>query len=162
MAGWNYSWYCAVWISLCRALATASATPLPAPSPARPTTSTPFLKASPPRANVFSCRTTRSRGCSVATSRLPPPCCGSTPTTSPTYSRPPSTASTAWRSSTWGTTSTWRPSLLTPSWVWAGYTPCTCTTVAWSICLLGSLQASIIFSISTYRYTDNSPLLSLL
>ena len=162
MVGWSYSWCCVAWISPCPAPDTASATLHLAPSPAKPTTSMPCPRASRLRASASSCRTTRSSGCSVATSHPPPPCCGFTPTTSPTYSRPPSTALIAWRSSTLGTTGTWTPSPQTPSWVWVGYTPCTSTTVAWSACLQGSFQASIIFSISTYRYTDDSLLLSLL
>lgn len=162
MVGWSYCWCCVAWISLCPALATASATLHLAPSPARPTTSMPCPRASLPRASASSCRTTRSSGCSAATSRPPPPCCGFTPTTSPTYNRQPSTALTAWRSSTLGTTGTWRLLLQTPSWAWAGYMPCIYTTVAWSACLQGSLRASIISSISIYRYMDNSRLLSLL
>lgn len=106
MVGWSYFWCCVAWISLCPALATASATLPPAPCPARPTTSMPCPRASPLRASVFSCRTTRSSGCFVATSLPPPPCCGFTPTISPTYNRPPSTALIAWRNSTLGTTST--------------------------------------------------------
>lgn len=162
MVGWSYSWCCVAWISLCPALATASATLHPAPCPARPTTSMTCPRASLPRANASSCRTTRSSGCFAVTSPPPPPCCGFTPITYPTYNRPPSMALTGWRSSTLGTTGTWRPSLQTPSWVLVGYTPCTFTTVAWSACLQRSFRASIIFSISTYRYMDNSLLLSLL
>lgn len=162
MAGWSYCWCCVAWISLCLALVTASATPHLARSPARPTTSMLCLRASRPRASESSCKTTRSSGCSAATSRPPPPCCGFTPTTSPTYNPPPSTASTAWRRWTWGTTGTCRPWPRTPSRAWAGSTPCTCTTAAWSRCLQGSLQASLISNISTYRYTDNSLILSLL
>lgn len=162
MAGWSYSWCCVAWISRCPALATASATLHLAPSPARLTISMPCPRASPPRASASSCRTTRSSGCFAATSHPLPPCCGFTRTTSPTYSRPPSTVLTAWRSSTLGITGTWRRLLQTLSWVWVGYTPCTYTIVAWSACLRGSLRASIIFSISTYRYMDNSLFLSLL
>lgn len=160
MVGWSYSWCCVAWTSLCLALATASATLHPARCPARPITSMPCPRASLPRANVSSCRTIRSSGCFAVTSPPPPPCCGCTPTTSPTSNRPPFMALTGWRSLTLGTTGTLRPSLRTPFWVLAGYTPCTSTTVAWSACLQGSFRASIIFSISTYRYMDNSLLLA--
>lgn len=160
MVGWSYFWFCGAWISLSPALATASATPHPAPSPARPTTSMLCPRVSPLKVSGSSCKTTRSRGSSKATSRPLPPCCGFTLTTSHTYNHPHFTALTAWRSLTSGTTSTWRPLLQTPSWAWVGYMPYICTTVAWSPCPRGSLRAYIISSISTYRCLRGSCLLS--
>lgn len=155
MAGWSCCWCCGAWISLCPAPATASATLHLAPFPVRLTTSMKCPRVSPLRVSVSSCRTTRSSGCSAATFRPPPPCCGSTQTTSPTYSHPRFMALTGWRSSTWGITGTWRPSPRTPLWVWVGYTRCICTIVASSVCLQGSLLVYIIFNISTYRCLDN-------